>query len=151
MQVSVSKNTLKVILMASIAFILLYFVPILTEHKRTEHFDTTNGKLISINRTIDYGTSSGESYHTKITYEAHYAYIVNGTEYKCSYRTFAFMKKFVKDDKTIIYNPDNPRDVYDEFKINTSIIGIIIGFVFMLFTIACMITKQKEDSEYDNN
>lgn len=128
--------------MASIAFILLCLVPILTEHKRTEHFDTTNGKLISVNRTIDYGTSSGESHHTKITYEAHYAYIVDGTEYKYSYRTFAFMKKFAKDDKTIIYNPDNPRDIYDEFKINTSIIGIIIGFVFMLFTIAYMITKQ---------
>ena len=80
-----------------------------------------------------------------------YKYSVDETEYKCSYRIFKPMKRFVKDNKTIIYNPDNPNDVRDEFKISTDIAGIIIGFIFTLFTIACLITKHKEDLKHDND
>lgn len=151
MQVSVNKNTLKIILAISLSFVLLSILSIYAECQRVKDFKTTNGILISIDRSIDYGTSSGDNGHTEVIHTVNYKYYVDETEYKYSYRIFKPMKRFVKDNKTIIYNPDNPNDVRDEFKISTDIAGIIIGFIFTLFTIACLITKHKEDLKHDND
>ena len=118
MTVSVDKKTLKIIFSICVLAGAICIADCVSEIRATADYSEADGTLVSIDRSIDWGTESNTQ--VSIIRNKVYQYQVNQQEYTCQYRTYILFQPKIGSHKTIYYSSSNPNQVRDEFKIQTA-------------------------------
>ena len=126
MTVSVDKKTLKIIFSICVLAVAICIADCVSEIRATADYSKADGTLVSIDRSIDWGTESNTQ--------------VNQQEYTCQYRTYILFQPKIGSHKTIYYSSSNPNQVRDEFKIQTAKAGAVF---FAFFGIMMLVFMKK--------
>ena len=86
MTVSVDKKTLKIIFSICVLAVAICIADCVSEIRATADYSKADGTLVSIDRSIDWGTESNTQ--VSIIRNKVYQYQVNQQEYTCQYRTY---------------------------------------------------------------
>ena len=138
MTVSVDKKTLKIIFSICVLAVAICIADCVSEIRATADYSKADGTLVSIDRSIDWGTESNTQ--VSIIRNKVYQYQVNQQEYTCQYRTYILFQPKIGSHKTIYYSSSNPNQVRDEFKIQTAKAGAVF---FAFFGIMMLVFMKK--------
>lgn len=105
------------------------------EIRTTADYSKVDGTLVSIDRSIDRGVNNNSK--TDIIRYKVYQYQVDNQEYTCQYRTYILFQPKIGSHKTIYYSSSNPKQVRNEFKIQTAKAGAVffafLGIMMLVF------------------
>ena len=100
MTVSVDKKTLKIIFSICVLAVAICIADCVSEIRATADYSKADGTLVSIDRSIDWGTESNTQ--VSIIRNKVYQYQVNQQEYTCQYRTYILFQPKIGSHKTTI-------------------------------------------------
>ena len=138
MTVSVNKKTLKIIFSICVLAVAICIADCVFEIRATADYSKADGTLVSIDRSIDRGVNNNSK--TDIIRYKVYQYKVDNQEYTCQYRTYILFQPKIGSHKTIYYSSSNPKQVRNEFKIQTAKAGAVF---FAFFGIMMLVFMKK--------
>ena len=132
--VNVSKKALICLAACCILGITLLTAILFSELYRTGNYYKTDGVVVSVEKTIDYGSRNNGSPSPKKYIELKYS--VNGKEYYHKYRTFLTVGKKTGSKIKICYDPIYPEKVRNSFLIECCFFG---GSILLIFFLALIV------------
>lgn len=118
------------ILIAGILFVIIGSVCVYQDHKRTEGYVETIGRVSRF--TESYSLDEDHPYE----YNAYYTYVVDGKTYEVKLKEVKYHKESFKKEVKVKYDPENPYRAMAENSMSTNIwcgFGLIALFFILVW------------------